>query len=1099
MRFGARTIICSLSLALAGMFAGGTVEAAPSAPASPSGSASEEHVTTHRLATGERVAIRELDQGRVTVEWLSGGTEGGGFQVLQGAGHLYVVPLAAAALVGTTLSLDLLDVRAIDSPVGLEVRVRYRSGRRDLPEGLTATGPGTARITDPQAFGKALEHHWQQAVHGEIRPLAGIASLGPLGTDAPRTGGQLHQLRVEGIDRNGDAAAASAVAMNVSDVEMYLGGQDFFAGQLAFSVPTGTYSVSGVVPTPRPDGTVEFTFVVAPEVSVTHPTTVRLDARKAVPVRATAPEATHTELASMDYIRRDTVGSGFQSSFTTFGDAPLSVVPTSPVTVGDLYFNASWHLAGTDPLAPSTYDLVESSHGSIGSDWDYAPSLAELATVRARYHSPVPGRAQAADRFAFAPGIGAAVGVSTSFTAPLARTEYVTARPDLTWLSTVYADAASGEGWTSGAPRVYEPGEQVVERWLTQPMAPGVTTNSDLPSSCPFCLAGDALSIDLGMLGDVDGHQMSNRGAATEVLEVLHDGQLVGTAGGGRGVFPLPEPGAYQVTYSSRLEAPWWPTATDVSTTWSFSSSATEPLPEDWTCGTKGKVAGGGPAPGGDCLTLPLLVASYDTGADLDTVVPAGAPASTVVTVARPAEVRQVPVDAFSADVSFDDGDTWTTPTVTRLGSGRFRLSYAQPELSETSGFASLRIRATDAEGAAIEQRILRAYPLVVVPPADATDGQQRPDPAAACTEESSSPFVSCQARLSPTASRATSSPTGLSPTDIQEAYGLDPSKGDGMTVAVIAAYDNPNAEADLSVYRDHWGLPPCTTANSCFTKVNQRGQPAPLPAPGWSWAVEIALDLDAVSAACPNCHVMLVEADSASIVDLLEAALEARAMGADVISNSYGSIGELSFESLLEPYYQRFDVPFVVASGDYGYGNGRVLVGGVSYPAASAHAIAVGGTTLRRDGSSSRGWTESAWEDGTSGCSAYVRRPAWQKDDLCRMRTVTDLSAVGDPATGLAVYETSVVGGWARVGGTSLSAPLVAGMYGLAGGGDRSTDGRSGSFAATLYQHPERFFDVTEGRNGTNCSGSYLCTASPGYDAPTGLGTPQGVRTFQH
>lgn len=332
------------------------------------------------------------------------------------------------------------------------------------------------------------------------------------------------------------------------------------------------------------------------------------------------------------------------------------------------------------------------------------------------------------------------------------------------------------------------------------------------------------------------------------------------------------------------------------------------------------------------------------------------------------------------------------------------------------------------------------------------------------------------------------SSPGGYNPADLRSAYNLPSSTaGSGQTVAIVDAYDDPNAEADLAVYRAHYGLPPCTSASGCFRKISQRGD-ATLPSPDPGWGLEISLDLDAVSATCPTCNILLVEADSSSLTDLIPAVRTAAANGADVISNSYGSTGEFSGEQYLERYYTDLTMPFVVATGDYGYGNGAILIGGVSYPAASRYAIAVGGTSLDR-ADNARGWQESAWDGATSGCSAYIHKPGWQKDELCSMRTVADVSAVADPKTGLAVYDTFGYGGWVEVGGTSLAAPVVSAVYAM--GPTAQT-----RYATGLYADPKDLYDVVAGSNG-QCQGTYLCTAVPGYDGPTGLGTPHGTRAF--
>jgi subtilase family serine protease len=321
---------------------------------------------------------------------------------------------------------------------------------------------------------------------------------------------------------------------------------------------------------------------------------------------------------------------------------------------------------------------------------------------------------------------------------------------------------------------------------------------------------------------------------------------------------------------------------------------------------------------------------------------------------------------------------------------------------------------------------------------------------------------------------------SGYRPADIAAAYGLDPSLGADSTVAIVDAYDNPRVEEDLTAYRDVWGLPPCTTANGCFRKVNQRGGSTP-PSPDPGWGVEIALDVQAVSAACPTCHILLVEARQPTFGAIGRSVNTAVRLGADVVSNSYGAdefTGVLRFGAR---FYDHPGVAQVAASGDFGFGAAQ-------FPAVWTTVIAAGGTHLRHaeDGT----WGERAWGGAGSGCSAWVRKPAWQDDRHCLMQTVADVSAVADPYTGLAVYDTYGLGrynGWIQVGGTSLSSPLIAGMIGLAGNGGALDD------ASYLYAHRSGLADVVGGSNGF-CGGDYLCKAKVGYDAPTGLGSPRGT-----
>jgi subtilase family serine protease len=330
---------------------------------------------------------------------------------------------------------------------------------------------------------------------------------------------------------------------------------------------------------------------------------------------------------------------------------------------------------------------------------------------------------------------------------------------------------------------------------------------------------------------------------------------------------------------------------------------------------------------------------------------------------------------------------------------------------------------------------------------------------------------------------------SGLKPADLQSAYKLpSTTAGTGKTVAIVDAYDNPNAYNDLTAYRAGFvpPLPTCTTTTGCFRKVNQNGQAGPWPAGNVGWGQEIALDLDMASAVCPNCNILLVEANSSSFADLTTAVDRAAAMGASVISNSYGG-NEFSVEGspTYDGHYNHPGIPITVSSGDSGYG--------VEFPAASEFVTAVGGTTLTRN-TSTRGWSETAWNGAGSGCSRYIAKPSWQHDSGCARRTVADVSAVANPSTGVAVYDSygsSSGANWLVFGGTSVAAPIIASVYALAG----TPSVNNGSYP---YGHTTSLFDVTSGSNG-GCGyyNRYLCTAGPGYDGPTGLGTPNGTGAF--
>ncbi len=327
----------------------------------------------------------------------------------------------------------------------------------------------------------------------------------------------------------------------------------------------------------------------------------------------------------------------------------------------------------------------------------------------------------------------------------------------------------------------------------------------------------------------------------------------------------------------------------------------------------------------------------------------------------------------------------------------------------------------------------------------------------------------------------AATAPSGYGPSELQSAYALNVSGGSGQTVAIVDAYDDPNAEHDLGVYRSQYGLPACTTANGCFRKVNQTGGTS-YPRANGGWAQEISLDLDMVSAICPNCKILLVEASSNSFANLSASVDEAARLGANAISNSYGG-GEYSSETSDQAHYNHPGIAVTVSSGDNGYG--------VEFPASSQYVTAVGGTSLRR-ASTARGWSETVWSGAGSGCSAYVAKPSWQADAGCARRTVADVAAVADPNTGVAVYDSYAyrgASGWMVFGGTSVASPIIASVYALAGNASQLT------YAQSVYTNKSSLFDVTSGSNGS--CGTYLCNGATGFDGPTGNGTPNTSAAF--
>ncbi len=328
----------------------------------------------------------------------------------------------------------------------------------------------------------------------------------------------------------------------------------------------------------------------------------------------------------------------------------------------------------------------------------------------------------------------------------------------------------------------------------------------------------------------------------------------------------------------------------------------------------------------------------------------------------------------------------------------------------------------------------------------------------------------------------------GVQPGLLNYIYNLPGQGGDGQTVAFVVAYDNPQAESDLAIYRSAFGLPACTTANGCFRKLPGSGSQLPKADAGWS--VESSVDLDAVSAACSHCKLLLVEAASDMIPDLATAVDTAVASGATVVANSYG-VDEASDNVAYASHYNHPGVPMTAAAGDVGFG--------VQFPASVPAVTAVGGTSVQQIGDDSI--QEVVWPLTGAGCSAFFAKPAWQHDAGCPGRTVNDVAMVADPADGISVYDSTLPGtergGWSAFGGTSVGASLVAALYALAANGSQLGSNAGIYAAATAPASGDPLLiNVTSGNDGT-CAIAYLCTAGAGFNGPTGNGVPWGVGAF--
>jgi subtilase family serine protease len=370
------------------------------------------------------------------------------------------------------------------------------------------------------------------------------------------------------------------------------------------------------------------------------------------------------------------------------------------------------------------------------------------------------------------------------------------------------------------------------------------------------------------------------------------------------------------------------------------------------------------------------------------------------------------------------------------------------------------------------------------------------------CPQPSSPGVMQCSIVVHSSSVQAANRPASgtLSPGQLRSAYGLGKAafSSNKDTIAIVDAYNDWHATGDLATYRSYYGLPACTESTKCLRVVNQKGTTAWYPKGNSGWAEEESLDLDMVSAICPYCKIILVEANSTSIGALSKAEDTAVGLGAKFVSNSWGGL-EFSTEASYDGYFNHPGVAITASSGDFGYAYGT------QFPAVSPYVTAVGGTTLWMKGKTPT--EEKVWSQGTldgtgSGCSQLEPQPAWQAahNSGCSNRIDNDVAADADPRTGPAVYDSyppsgqGLPTGWQQLGGTSVSSPIIAAVYALANPGGKPAAGSTP--AQFPYQATSGLRDITIGSNGS--CGTYLCTAATGYDGPTGLGVPSGVNAFK-
>lgn len=328
--------------------------------------------------------------------------------------------------------------------------------------------------------------------------------------------------------------------------------------------------------------------------------------------------------------------------------------------------------------------------------------------------------------------------------------------------------------------------------------------------------------------------------------------------------------------------------------------------------------------------------------------------------------------------------------------------------------------------------------------------------------------------------------PMGYGATDLRTAYAMPAPGSPTPTLGIVVAYHYSGLEADLATYRTQYGLPACSVASGCLTVAyaDNNGQtntvPPASPA-GDAWDVQEMLSTELAAGMCPECKLLVVEAQSDMDNSLYAAVDVAAQLGARSIALSYGAPESSSTPATLETHFNHPGVLIAAPAGD------AAFAGQAQYPATSAYTLSVGGTSLTKS-SGTRGWTETVWSSGGSGCSAVIPKPAWQNDPNCLYRMTTDVAAVADPNTGVAVYDSTGGGGWTVVGGTTSAAAIIAGAFASLGVAEQGP-----SFP---WMHSSAFYDVTSGNNDpAGCApNAYYCTAQTGYDGPSGWGTPNGA-----
>jgi hypothetical protein len=1158
---GSSAVVLLGGLAAGGVTAGSALAAEVPARAAAGSAAAGPASGTVLLINGDRIAMTRTPSGlRVAMVRApaGGGLNAAQFR-LELRGKAYDIPADALPYLNRGLSpglFELSSLQRLESGGRLPVQVSYDGRAHALP-GVTITRSGRGSMhgyltaASATVFGAALARQMRadhaRGSYGTDGIFAGGVSIGLPGQPVvPQAGPNfpMHTLTMTGTDFAGQPDTGDEVfAFNVDNPlafgDRFESVSAFDHGSAKFSVPAGHYMAVGVF-----FDTPAFRLVTLPQFTVAGNATAAVDERTATShVQMLTPRPAVTQGLILTVRRTAANGDviAFSADTVPFNPPLWTNQTTRPVTVGTLRTITTGYLTSPPGAgSPYQYDLAFAGPNGVIGPQRHVVKKAGLATVHASYFQDGASTGGwAATRF-FAFELSRITFLFADvfpFQVPRSLTEYFSAGPSLFWLNRYWQSGANFDGGQADATRTFVPGQVTAENWNAYPLHPAPSV-SVLGSADPIATvpsasrAGDTLWLDTIPFGDnTPGHTgdgffrdpFGSSGTFTGSYELDQNGKPIASgnavqAAGGLADLLLHArlsraPATIRFVLSATRTGSIYRLSTASRTVWTW-RSARHPgvtVPAGWIC------------PDGtfSCSVEPMMTLLYQVrGLAVNGSAPAGRQLIQV-SAGHLQLARAARVTGATAQVSVDDGRTWRPATVTPAGGGRFHVAFTAPP----GAFVTLRVHAADAAGGQITETITRGYRTGPGTAGTATAGTATTGTALAASGPAAAPppgpgprrvraacgpvpatRARCLALFAPqdavNAAIAlgvrgpASQPRGLSPQDIESAYKLPVSRNSHQTVALVEAFNTPALDANLAVYRSHYGLGPCRESTGCLRVVNQNGHASPLPASGvpFGWDVETTLDASMVSAACPRCKILVVEANDDNLASLAAAENTAARLGAQVISNSYGA-RETGFSQPFASAYDHRGHAIVVSSGDFGFT-------AASFPANLATVTAAGGTELAR-ARNARGWAERVWNEppslvtsggaSGSGCSAYVPKPAWQHDPHCGMRTVADVAAV---AWNVPIYE-KIQGGWLTVGGTSVSAPLIAGVYGLAGNAATIAPGHE-------YTRARSLFDITTGNNdwfngagGASCGFDYLCTGRKGYDGPTGLGTPDGTGAF--